>query len=70
MLYEGKLEIYRTFSSSFFFFFSSFFFFFFFFSFGVLQLMLPELPQPNGLLYYRPYWTFQISTPVPRCHSP
>jgi hypothetical protein len=27
-------------------------FFFFFFSFGVLQLMLPEAPQPYGLLYY------------------
>jgi hypothetical protein len=26
--------------------------FFFFFSFGVLQLMLPEAPQPYGLLYY------------------
>jgi hypothetical protein len=25
---------------------------FFFFSFGVLQLMLPEAPQPYGLLYY------------------
>jgi hypothetical protein len=24
----------------------------FFFSFGVLQLMLPEAPQPYGLLYY------------------
>jgi hypothetical protein len=23
-----------------------------FFSFGVLQLMLPEAPQPYGLLYY------------------
>jgi hypothetical protein len=31
---------------------SSSFFFFFFFSFGVLQLMLPEAPQPFGLLYY------------------
>jgi hypothetical protein len=27
-------------------------FFFFFFSFGVPQLMLPEAPQPYGLLYY------------------
>jgi hypothetical protein len=27
-------------------------FFFFFFSFVVLQLMLPEAPQPYGLLYY------------------
>jgi hypothetical protein len=26
--------------------------FFFFFSFGVLHLMLPEAPQPYGLLYY------------------
>jgi hypothetical protein len=25
---------------------------FFFFSFGVLQLMLPETPQPYGLFYY------------------
>jgi hypothetical protein len=24
----------------------------FFFSFGVLHLMLPEAPQPYGLLYY------------------
>jgi hypothetical protein len=24
----------------------------FFFSFGVLQLMLPEAPQPYGVLYY------------------
>jgi hypothetical protein len=29
----------------------------FFFSFGVLHLMLPEAPQPYGLLYYPPYWT-------------
>jgi hypothetical protein len=29
-----------------------FFFFFFFFFSGVLQLMLPEAPQPYGLLYY------------------
>jgi hypothetical protein len=35
-----------------FFFFIFFFFLFFFFSFGVLQLMLPEAPQPYGLLYY------------------
>jgi hypothetical protein len=28
------------------------FFFFFFFSFGALQLMLPESPQPYGFLYY------------------
>jgi hypothetical protein len=27
-------------------------FFFFFFSFGVLQLVLSEAPQPYGLLYY------------------
>jgi hypothetical protein len=27
-------------------------FFFFFFSFGVLQLMLPETPQPYGLMHY------------------
>jgi hypothetical protein len=27
-------------------------FFFLIFSFGVLQLMLPEAPQPYGLLYY------------------
>jgi hypothetical protein len=26
--------------------------FFFFFSFGVLQLILPEAPQPYGLFYY------------------
>jgi hypothetical protein len=25
---------------------------YFFFSFGVLQLMFPEAPQPYGLLYY------------------
>jgi hypothetical protein len=29
-----------------------FFFFFFFFSCEVLQLMLPDVPQPYGLLYY------------------
>jgi hypothetical protein len=28
------------------------FFFIFFFSFWVLQLMLPEAPQPYGSLYY------------------
>jgi hypothetical protein len=27
-------------------------FLFFFYSFGVLQLMLPEAPQPYGLLHY------------------
>jgi hypothetical protein len=27
-------------------------FFLLLFSFGVLQLMLPEAPQPYGLLYY------------------
>jgi hypothetical protein len=26
--------------------------FFFFFTFGVFQFMLPEAPQPYGLLYY------------------
>jgi len=31
---------------------SEFVVFFFFFSFGVLHLMLPEAPQPHGLLYY------------------
>jgi hypothetical protein len=31
--------------------FQPFFFFFFFFSFRDLQLMLPEAPQPYGLLY-------------------
>jgi hypothetical protein len=29
-----------------------YFFFFFFFSFGVLQLMPAEAPEPYGLLYY------------------
>jgi hypothetical protein len=43
---------------------------FFFFSFVVLQFILPEAPQPYGLLYYPPYWTFQLSPPVPRCHDP
>jgi hypothetical protein len=55
----------RTFFFFFFFFFFVFVFFFFFFfffllllllllfSFGVLQLMLPEAPQPYGLLYHR-----------------
>jgi hypothetical protein len=32
--------------------------------------MLPEAPQPYGLLYYPPYWTFSLSPPVPPYHSP
>jgi hypothetical protein len=44
--------------------------FFFFFSFVVPHLMLPEAPQPYGLLYYPPYWTFQLSPPFPRYHAP
>jgi hypothetical protein len=44
------------------------FFFFFFFSFGVLQLILPEAPQPYGLLYYPRIGlqTFSISSALPR----
>jgi hypothetical protein len=33
---------------------------FFFFSFGVLQLMLPEAPQPYGLLYYPRIGTYNL----------
>jgi hypothetical protein len=39
---------------------------FFFFSFGVLPLMHSEAPQPYGLLYYPPYWTFSTSSALPR----
>jgi len=43
--------------------------FFFLFSFGVLQLMLPEVPQPYGLLYC-PRIEDSNFPPVPRCHAP
>jgi hypothetical protein len=60
------LYFFRMFHPNFLFFF--FFFFFFFFSFGVLQLMLPEAPQPYGLLYYSRIGppTFSTSSALPR----
>jgi hypothetical protein len=41
---------------------------YFFFSFGVLQLILPEAPQPYGLLYYPRIGltTFSTSSALPR----
>jgi hypothetical protein len=44
--------------------------FFFFFSFRVLQLILPEAPQPYVLLYYPRIGRSKLSPPVPPCHAP